>query len=275
MGKKHFESLRRRQHGKHTFIECTNVSLNFIRDINYKCDDPEFRESVSRFKMITDGCYYDKLERSFFVISHVWVSMCLLYVNYENRDIIIKELDNIYKKLCEVPKKTEKKTAVKKKLVKSKPDYGNMLEKVDVTTLSVKEKNFLDKIKNDVLDDDFNKMHGLNPTVYKIILDNADDTIELEPKMMLRDFCITMWNKYRIATADIYKNMSEKGYLIKVKQQHILNKKSLMDNIGVNLVDDLTKNEYTVLNLKGMVYFLQAMFDTKLIDKKIVPIIKN
>jgi hypothetical protein len=275
MGKNFFETAKKRQHGKHTFIEFNNVSITFIKHVNWKCDDVDFKESVARFKMITDGCYYDKREATFYVVSHIWVCMCLLCVNDVNKSMIVKELNKVQTKLCTPAFHKRKPTEKKPKAVKGKPVYGNMLDKVDVQTISVKESPLLDKLKKDVLKEDFEKEYGLKEDMYKLFTNNADEIMEFDNHIRLREFCTIMFNKYRISSTDIYKCLREKGYLLVKNSQNIFNKKSILDNMGYNEVDSLTNIEYSVLKIKGIAYFLLAMYDDKLLDKRICPKIKN
>jgi len=259
----------------HLFIECPMVCTSFILACDWmpKADyvDDMYKELHKVGRSITMGCVYSRNDVCYYIVSHLWLPNMLTWCKEDMKMYIEKifttMLKNAYIELVEpvtvvVPETyVEKQKDVKEDKVVIEKKYA-----------------LLEKIHNQVEEEEFYKKYGLSIKTYKAMCSDAKTLVEqFDEETHVLDFHKLLFNKYKILLRDTMKVLVDNGIIVQdtkdpnYKNNYFLAPEFVAYGFGVNIHDADKNTTYPSFYKRGLFTILLLLHDAGVLSKQVIP----
>lgn len=261
--------------GEFLYIECPMICTSFLKSYNWHPKDEYIAElNIELEKLgtsITMACFYSRVDKCYFVVSHVWVPFLYMWAPTDIK-MYIEKINTTMLKYA-YRKDIEEEAPVKKESYAEK--QKDVTEAVQITE---KKSLFLEKIKDDVYRDDFFKKYGLNLDTYEAMCKDSNVIVEdFEEETHILKMHKFLFNKYSVLLRDTMKVLNDNGIILQdkndpnYKTNYFLAKEFVAYGFGYNEHDAERNTTYPVLYKKGLFTILLLLHDSGILNKQVIP----
>jgi hypothetical protein len=252
---------RHRWIGGYLYIESPYICTEYVKAVNWSPHHEELAELRTDLDKvgitITDGCVYDKVHRCYYVVSHLWLLMLPIWapkeMNMYVTDIFQTMLSKVFMDTLKV---------------KTYPTVNTMPTIFEPVKQEVVKSVLLDKVKEEVVLDEFYDRNGISFDAYTEMRKNDRiDWLEFEKETPILDFFKVMWNRYRVTLKEIMAVLRD-VYIInqdlndpQAHYRYTLNKLYVTQGWGRNEENTEKGTLYPVLTRKGLFNILSILHE--------------
>lgn len=257
------------------YIECPMICTSYILACDWQPKEDMIAETYTELhkigRTITMGCVYSKLDACYYVVSHLWLAQMYTWCTYDMKLYLEKVFSTMLKNTY--IEYTEPVTVIVPQTYAEK--QKDVQEDKEVTK---KKSKLLDRIYNEVEEDEFYRKYGLSIKTYTAMCSDEKTIVEnFEEETHVLDFHKTLFNKYKILLRDTMKVLVDHGIIIQdmnnanYKNNYFLAKEFVAYGFGYNVHDAEKATTYPVFYKRGLFTVLLLLHDAGVLSKQVIP----
>lgn len=270
--------------GDYLYIECPRPMFNIFKEARWLPEDEDMalvkEKILNRGKFVDYAYFYDKKDRCYYVIDHLWLSTLASWGNKEMQDYLRIAFARMLSKVWEKPVVVQVQGDDEKfaTVVDVVDDEGKSVLKKDNTATAKTAKPLpkqLSLIKDEVIEEEFLIKYGIARSVYENMIEDSYVLTTKSGSLHILEICKFLYKEESLKMSTIYAKLKELDIIsqppvdMEGQFQVYLSKVWKDDDRGFNL--DRKGTTYPVFKSKGIIMLGMILHDHGLTSKYLLP----